>query len=618
LTKVNQKLGLGLSLIAVMATSAAAVLAEPAPPTAPVPGKKAIDWVAARNFWAFQRPKPHSPPAVRNGKWPRQPVDYFVLGRLEKAGVAPAPEQDRRPLIRRLSYDLTGLPPDPEFVERFASDSAPDAYQQAVERLLAAPQFGERMASFWLPLARFAEDQAHQVGSDTRFFYPNAHLYREWVSQAFNRDLPYDRFLRYQIAADLSKDAEKSDLAALGFLGLGPKYYNRNRLDVMTDEWQDRVDTLTRATLGLTVACARCHDHKYDPITMQDYYALAGVFASTKMVNRSVSGGVVPPTVEAAKMPKDTVHVLEEDTPRDVNLFLRGNVDNKGPVVHRRFLRVFSENEPEPFKQGSGRLELAEAIAAPSNPLTSRVFVNRVWGLVFGRPLVGTQSNFGSIGDKPTHPELLDDLAIRFEKGGWSTKGLVRELVLSAAYRQRPDAPGSAGSDPTNELLGRMNRRRLTVEQWRDTVLKVAGTLEGGEGPSQDLDDPRNHRRTLFARISRLKLNDLLAQFDYPDANVHAEKRSNTNTPIQKLYLLNSPFILEQARQFASRVASDAPEGDGARIRRAYMLLYARQPDPVELRLGLEFLARPETGERSRWDRYAQMLLASNELLYVD
>jgi len=674
-----------------------------APP--PAAGEEQIDWGRARQHWAFRAPQAHRPPAVRQKDWPRQPLDTFILARLEQRRLSPSPEADPRTLIRRVTYDLTGLPPTPEEVAAFAAEcdaegakgkgqrakgsgvrgslpsalsSLPDrAYERLIGRLLASPRFGERMASMWLPLARYGEDQAHQVGSDTKFFYPNAHLYRQWVIDAFNRDLPYDRFVRLQLAADLLVDetgksgnpqaiaaasipqssgsqppnssVPPSDIAALGFLGLGPKYYNRNRLDVMADEWQDRVDTVTRTFLGLTVACARCHDHKYDPITQQDYYGLAGVFASVKMVNRAPDGTVEAGTTEAAKMRKDTMHVVEDDAPHDLNVFLRGDVNNKGPMAPRRFLKVLSSGEPEPFHAGSGRKELAAAIASPGNPLTARVMVNRLWGLFFGTPLVGTPSNFGLIGDLPTHPELLDDLAVRFART-WSIKSVVREIVLSSTYWQasswsaergawsvrrqasgvknahlvsrgltpKTQGPTPNAVDPTNALLWRMNRRRLTVEQWRDGVLFVTGALEPGGGPSQELTDPANHKRTLYARVSRLKLNDMLMQFDYPDANVHAEKRSVTTTPMQKLFLLNSPFILEQARALATRLTSDPSETNVARVQRAYLTLYNRPPTPEETQIALEFLQKPETEGMPRWERYAQVLLASNEMFYID
>jgi hypothetical protein len=577
-----------------------------------------IDWKKEREFWSFRPPRFQARPEVRNKRWPSQPLDYFVLCRLERANCSPAPEADRQTLVRRATLDLAGLPPTPEEVQTFLSDKRPDAYSRLVERLLASPRFGERLASLWLPLARYAEDQAHQVGSDTTMFYPHAYRYREWVINAFNRDLPYDEFIRLQLAAD-KIDGDAKNIVALGFLGLGPKYYNRNRVEVQADEWEDRVDTVSRSILGLTVACARCHDHKFDPISAADYYALAGVFASTKMVNKTPDGKIVDGKVSADKMPPDTFHVVEDGEAQNLNVFIRGNVERKGPIVERRFLSLFSEGEPEPFKDGSGRRELAEAISSRSNPLTARVIVNRIWGLFFGLPIVRTPSNFGHSGMLPTHPELLDDLAVRFMENGWSIKTLAREIVLSSAYRQSSRAASRpSSSDSANELFGQMNLRRLTIEQWRDSVLFVSGELAWEGGTSLELDDLADHRRTLYARISRLKLNDLLMQFDYPDANVHAEKRSVTTTASQKLFMLNSPFILRQARALAARLNANPTEGDKARVHHAYRLLFAREPEGAELKLALEFLRKPGTPESTRWEQYAQMLLASNEMLYVD
>ncbi len=579
----------------------------------------AIDWSKERQFWSFKAPQAQPRPAVKNSKWARQPVDYFILARLEQKKLSPSPEAERRTLIRRLTLDLTGLPPTPEEVAAFVADKRADACEQLVERLLVSPRFGERMASVWLPLARYAEDQAHQVGNDSTMFYANAFRYREWVMGAFNRDLPYDQFIQFQLAADKFPAAKPDDLAALGFLGLGPKYYNRGRIEVMADEWEDRVDTVTRATLGLTVACARCHDHKFEPITQRDYYALAGVFASVKMVNKTADGKVVEGKVQADKMPADAVHMVEEGTAQNLSIFLRGTPEQKGAVAERSFLKVLSTGEPKPFADGSGRRELADAIASRENPLTARVLVNRVWGVLFSKPLVATPSNFGQSGMKTTHPELLDDLAVRFMSGGWSVKSLVRELVLSATYRQtsRDDVKKSA-ADVANESLWHMNRRRLSIEQWRDSVLAVTGELDLAGGKSLELDDAKNLRRTVHARVSRLKLNDLLMQFDYPDANVHAEKRSATTTPTQKLFMLNSPFMLERAKALAERVTTDASESDAASIQRAYQLLYGRSPESAETAAALAFLRKPATGEVTRWQQYAQALLMANEMLYVD
>ncbi len=581
-------------------------------------GEKAdrFDWAKERQFWSFQPPRAYARPAVRNQRWPAQPLDYFVLAKLEAERLQPSPEADRRTLIRRVTLDLTGLPPTPEEVERFVTDRSGDAYPRLVERLLASPRFGERLASLWLPLARYAEDQAHQVGSDTKFFYPNAHLYRQWVIDAFNEDLRYDQFLKYQLAADKFEGAT-NHLAALGFIGLGPKYYNRGRLEVQADEWEDRVDTVSRGMLGLTVACARCHDHKFEPVTMTDYYALAGVFASTKMVNKTPDGKTVQNDVSADKMGGSTLHMIEEGNATNLNVFLRGNVQRKGPVAERRFLQVLSGDDPVVFQDGSGRKDLAGAIASTANPLTARVMINRLWGAFFGRPLVPTPSNFGHSGQPPTHPELLDDLAVRFMRGGWSVKSLVREMVFSAAYRQTADATKRHQAlDAENQWLGHASRRRLSIEQWRDSVLAVTGQLILQGGKSLELDDPANRRRTVFARVSRLKLNDVLMQFDYPDANVHAEKRSTTSTPLQKLFLLNNEFILEQSRALVARPRGHA---DRERIQNTYQLLFARAPQERELEFGQKFLRSGGADARAdRWQQYAQALLISNEMWYVD
>jgi hypothetical protein len=591
-----------------------------------------FDWNKAREFWSFQTPKAQPLPQVQNRRWPRERMDHFVLAAMETRHLSPSLEADRRTLVRRVTFDLTGLPPTPEEVQTFLADRRADSYERLVERLLASPRYGERMASLWLNVARYAEDQAHQVGDDTKSFYPNAWRYRSWVIGAFNRDLPYDQFIKLQLAADKFDGCmtnKTADLAALGFIGLGPKYYNRNRLDVMADEWEDRVDTVTRSFLGLTVACARCHDHKYDPITMRDYYGLAGVFASTRLVDKTPDGKIEEAPKDSKdsdgkkvkpKANPDSMHVVDDgEKAQDLNVFIRGNVERKGPVAERRFLQILCDGEPKHFTGGSGREELAEAITSRANPLTARVIVNRVWVLLFGRGLVGTPSNFGHQGQQPTHPELLDDLAVRFMDHGWSVKALVRETVLSATYRQssRLDSTRQA-IDGDNAYLWRMNRRRLPVEMWRDSILAVSGELDPGDGHSLELDDPANNRRTVYARISRLKLNDMLVQFDYPDANVHAEKRSVTTTATQKLFVLNSPFMLSQAGALVSRLTVNPRESNSRRVARAYQLLYGRPATSAETKLALDFLGREETPEMPRWEQYAQMLLAANEMFYVD
>jgi hypothetical protein len=587
---------------------------------------RTIDIEAGKRFWSFQAPHSHTSPDVQRGSWPQRRIDTFVLAKLEEAGLQPAPAADPATWLRRVNFDLIGLPPAPEEVDAFRKDLSAAARERVVDGLLASPHFGERWARPWLDLARFAEDQAHIVGEDRSLCYPNAYLYRDWVIRALNADMPYDRFVTLQLAADLVEPGDPTHHVALGFLGLGPKYYDRGKAAVMADEWEDRVDVVSRGLLGLTLACARCHDHKYDPIPTEDYYALAGVFASTEMFNRPLDGRPAPVEKDKKKRqnPANAMHVVRETSPRDLNVLLRGDVQNKGAVVRRHFVSVLCPKQPQAFVQGSGRRELAEAVAARDNPLTARVLVNRIWGQCFGRPLVGTPSNFGSLGERPTHPELLDDLAVRFMDAGWSLKWLLREMVLSATYGQsgQCDAP-KAAADPDNRLLGRMPPRRLGVEAWRDATLAAAGRLEGTVGgPSIDPQDPSQGRRTVYSGVSRLELNRLLALFDFPDPNAHAARRVETTTPLQKLFVLNSRFMTTLARAFAERltreVPASGPDAEQRQIDRAYRLLYGRSASGTEVRLGLEFLMHSSVPGPTRWPQYAQVLLAANEMLYVD
>ena len=555
--------------------------------------EKGIDWAKARQFWSFQPPLRSALPEVALESWPRRDLDRFILGRLEEAGLRPEPEAGRSVLLRRLSFDLTGLPPTAEEEEAFVGGNDPRAYEELVERLLARPQFGERLASMWLPVVRYAEDQAHQVGNNGKFFYPHAHQYRRWVIEAFNRDLSFAEFVRLQLAAD---HYGEKDLAALGFLGLGPQYYNRKRLDVQAEEWEDRVDTVTRGFLGLTVSCARCHDHFYDPITVEDYHALAGVFASIAMEKRQVAD--------------HTFHIVKESKVQDLNVFVRGNVEDKGPVVPRGFLKVLARGgERRTFEEGSGRRELAEAIVDPQNPLTARVMVNRLWGEIFGVPLVKSASNFGSTGDRPSHPELLDYLAVKFREDGWSIKALVREFVLSATYRQA----ATRGKD--NALLAGMNRRRLSAEMLRDAMLAASGELEFTDpgGASLKVSDKKNLRRTVYSHISRKELDSFLRQFDYPDANVHAAGRSVTTTPMQKLYLLNSPFVAARAARLAKSLGGTGAE---ERVEQLFRQVFARAPSASERAGSLRYFEN-SSSDRD-WAGFAQVLLCSNAFLYRD
>ncbi len=595
-------------LLALLLASVPGHAAEPA----------AIDWNQARQHWAFVPPRQHTPPAVQDSRWPRQRLDHFILARLEERSLTPSAPAEPRMLLRRVFLDLTGLPPTPSELEAFLVDTRPDAYERLVDDLLGRRAFGERMTSLWLNLARYAEDQAHQVGNNTTLNLPNAWRYRDWVVAAFNGDMPYDRFILKQLAADLVEPDGRTDLPALGFLGLGHKLYARSRLDVQAEEWAEQVDTVSQTFLGLTVACARCHDHKFDPITTRDYHAMAGVFASLKKVSLRPDGKDEDEKTNAEKMDPGTLHIVRDHLPHDLPVYARGDVESPGETVPRGWLQVLSRNGPVNFQNGSGRAELARQIASAENPLTARVFVNRIWDMLFGRPLARTTSNFGMMGERPTHPELLDDLAARFMQDGWSVKRLVRELVLSSTYRQ--SSTGSAANeqiDEANECFWRMNRRQLAVEPWRDSILAVSGSLVSEGGPSQDLDSPAHHRRTLYSQISRKELNKTLMLFDYPDANVHAARRGSSTTPTQKLFAMNSPFIISQSKQLAERLKKEAAD-DPDRIRLAYRLLFARDPRPQEANLALDYLRQPSEAGMSAWEQLAQALLATNEMLYVD
>jgi mono/diheme cytochrome c family protein len=583
-----------------------------------------------REFWSF-RPTADPPlPAVRDAAWPKTSLDFFVLARREASGLTSVGGADRRTLIHRATFDLTGLPPTPEEVEEFVNDKAPDAYEKLVDRLLASPHYGERWARHWLDVARYGEDQAHTFQAR---LYPNGYRYRDWLIRAFNEDLPYDRFLKEQIAADLLDEPDRLErLPALGLFALGPVYYGDAK---KLDQYDDRIDTLTRGVLGLTVACARCHDHKFDPISQQDYYGLAGIFASTEYAEVPL---VPPEVVEEAKRKQSDadkkrkaplniplIHALADAaTPTVMRVHLRGNPDTQGDEAPHRFLAVLG-GEGKTFTKGSGRLELAETIASPQNPLTARVIVNRVWQHHFGRGLVGTASNFGALGERPTHPELLDHLATQFVRSGWSLKGLHREIMLSATYRQASRFDAHANEvDPENRLLWRVNRRRLDVEAWRDAMLAVAGRLDPKVGgPSADLAAPDNCRRTVYGAVSRHELNSLLRLFDFPDPNITSGGRAVTTVPLQQLFVLNSEFAVRNAKALAARLAAGPEKDDAGRVRRAFLLLYGRPATEPELRLGLAYLSAPDLpGEQgaglTRWERYAQVLLADNEFLYVD
>ena len=742
-----------------------------------------------RAFWSFQPVRKPAAPRVANEGWVRNDIDRFILARLEKEGLKPVETADRRTLIRRATFDLIGLPPSPKDIDAFLADNSPQAYAKVIDRLLASSQYGERWGRYWLDVARYSDDRFNSTDDDP---YPNSFRYRNWVIRAFNEDMPFNQFVKAQIAGDrIPCDDPEKYAPGLGFFSLSPE---------MQD---DRVEALTKGFLGLTVACAQCHDHKFDPIPTKDFYSLQGVFASTelhetplapkdvvdawqakkkqidhqqKLVDRfydrqreqlneilasrtaaymlaargvAAADGLEPelverwktylaeprkdhpflkpwfdavakaskPEIEKAaadfqarviaineekkevdeknritlgldperdKVASATLVSLDRDKyivwrdmfersakdaagffktsdglfycdrkkidsllqghwrtyletqraelerlkkelpeqypflqvitdhakPADIHVQIRGDRNNKGELAPRRFLAILSGPERKPFSDGSGRRELADAIADPGNPLTARVMVNRIWQHHFGRGIVATPGNFGQLGERPTHPELLDYLASRFVESGWSVKAIHREILLSAAYTlASSDDASNAAKDPENRLLWRATRQRLDAEAMRDALLAVGGNLDPSPASKAQRFDDKNTKRSVYGFISRRKLDGTLALFDFPNPNNTAETRNVTNVPVQRLYFMNSPFVERQAKLFAERFEG-APE---ARIRAMYREAFGRAPDSEEMRLGLEY-----TKSGDRWPAYAQALLSSNEFLFVD
>jgi len=739
---------------------------------AATPGKgKYVITAEQRNFWAFQ------PVRKVNGS-----IDSLVGEQLRAKGLTPNRPAARRDLIRRAYIDLTGLPPSFAEVRAFETDASPEALAKVVDKLLAAPQYGERWARYWLDVARYSDDR---MDSDVELPYPNSYRYRNWVIDALNQDMPYDLFVKAQIAGD---QLDRKELAVgLGFYGLSPE---------LTD---DRVDVTTRGFMALTGACAQCHDHKFDPIPTKDYYALQGVFSSTKRAELELAPGEQvkayksqekkindvkkriesflkgqaeelaemlasesPRYIRAARNPiapaegldaevlarwvrylktgpvdnkylqgwqkesfdlsafrqeamavlaerkkvdeknlqagaknEDTVkgqtfalpseryflwrdlyfndfygrefkqeedgllwygpnrgyytsdgaierfltgrwkgyladmraelkdlqaalppqyafaHAIK-DNPTAINerVALNGVPENLGEEAPRAFLSILSAGEPKPFSKGSGRLELAEAIANSANPLTARVMVNRIWQHHFGDGLVRTVSNFGRMGETPSHPELLDRLASSFIESGWSMKKLHREIMLSETYQRSAEQnEKNYAADPDNRLLWRANRQRLDAEAMRDTLLAVSGELDGAPGAKpMPLDKAGNRKRSIYGFVSRRKLDGTLALFDFPNPNLSAEKRIVTATPLQQLYFLNGEFLAARAEALAKKLTGSSDE----RIRQAYRTVFGREATQEELKLGKEFVAGGE------WRAYAQVLLSANELLFVN
>jgi hypothetical protein len=562
----------------------------------------------ADDHWAFQAPRQGRLSPEDGQPWARTAIDRLISRRLGEHGLGPAPSAGKRTLLRRLYYDLVGLSPSAQEVQRFQEDQSPEAYERVVDRLLASGQYGEKWGRHWLDVARYGDTKGYVFEAARE--YSHAYRYRDWVVDALNGDMPYDRFVRLQLAADLMESsAQSEDLAAVGFLTLGRRFIT-NKHDII----DDRIDVTFRGMMGLTVSCARCHDHVYDPVSIEDYYALYGVFLNS-------------PEHEQEGLPPQ---LGELQSPKDGHVLVRGNPDVKGKPVPRRFLSYFSQGSPL-FVKGSGRRELAERIAGAENPLTARVLVNRVWSHLFGKPLVSTPSDFGLRSDQPVHHDVLDHLAATFiEKDHWSIKRLIRRIVISSVYRQSSTVSNRAAEmDPDNQLLSHSRRRRLDFEALRDSLLLVSGDLDftmGGASVRIEKWPPSN-RRTLYAFIDRQNLPAIFRTFDFASPDTHAPQRSHTTVPQQALYLLNSQFAQDVADRVAKRTS--AIEETTARMRQLYRLVLARNPEQEELELGGRYLTAAQVNRKADknlaiakpldpWARFAHTLLMSNEFAFLD
>jgi mono/diheme cytochrome c family protein len=782
---------------------------------------------AWKKHWAFQPIRQPPVPTPGKGDWALTAVDQFILAGLEAKKLRPSEEADRRTLIRRVTFDLIGLPPMPQEVEAFLQDESPEAWAKVVDRLLASPHYGERWSRYWLDVARYADTKGYVLFEEAP--YPWAYTYRDYVIRAFNEDLPYDRFILEQLAADqLALGKDLRPLTGLGFLTAGGRFMN-NVHDVL----DDRIDVVTRGLMGLTVTCARCHDHKYDPIPTKDYYSLYGVFAScaepvvpplfqpppqteeyvkfdkelkerekkltdyvrgkhqelkksarTRMaeyllaahalrnqpstdefmlladtndlnptmvqrwkqylerrakkhdpvfapwfalaqlpekdfasrapdllarLTQDAAARINPLVAEilTSKLPQslaetaqrysqllneldkkwtnepDKAASVEEEqlrkvfhgteapanfamptygdlallpdrpsqakmqeyrkaleswratgpgappramvledlpTPFQPRVFLRGNPSNLGEKVPRQLPEVLASVKQLPFQKGSGRLELAHAIASRDNPLTARVLVNRLWLHHFGAGLVRTPGDFGLRSDPPTHPELLDHLASYFMDQGWSIKKLHRLILLSRVYRQKShDRTEALAMDPENRLWWKMNRRRLDFEATRDALLAVSGKLDpqvGGPSVKDNLS-ATGRRRTLYTYLDRLNLPGLFRTFDFPSPDASSSERPVTTVAPQALFLMNNPFVLACARHLANRPEMQAEKDAARRVSKLYHLTLSREPTPVEQEWARNFLGATDPSPAA-WERFAHALLMSNEFMVVD
>jgi mono/diheme cytochrome c family protein len=589
-----------------------------------------------QSWWSFQPLRRPPVPAVRNPQWVKTPIDAFILATLESKQLTPSPEADRRTLIRRLTFNLHGLPPTPEEVDAFLHDSSPDAYERLVDRLLESPHYGERWARHWLDVVHYGD--THGYDKDKR--RNNAWPYRDYVVRSFNADKSYTRFVEEQLAGDRLCPNEPDGVIATGFIAAGPwDFVGHVELREGTVEKEktrliDRDDMVasTMSTFtSLTVHCARCHDHKFDPIPQSDYYRLQAVFAGVERGGR-VYLKLPMPFANAGR-----VYAAVPRSPRPIHVLHRGDVEQRREQVGPGGIAAIAGIEGD-FKlagstdEAEGRVALAQWIVHKDNPLTWRSIVNRVWHYHFGKGIVDTPNDFGRMGGEPSHPELLDWLAMEFRDGGQSLKKLHRLIVRSSAYRQSAAHSPTAGTmDRDNRLLWRMNRLRLDAESLRDAVLVVSGKLDtrmGGPGfdlfrfrddhsPEYDhsalerIHDPATYRRTVYRFVVRSVPNPFLDCLDCADANQNVPVRTTTLTALQALALLNDPFMLKQAEHLAERLKL-ATKDSGAQTELAFRLLFARDPTQEERVEVAEYAAKHGLASACR------LLFNLNEFMFID
>ncbi len=714
----------------------------PDPRDSTAPSAYTVDIQAAKSRWPYTPPVEPAVPAVKNTAWPRNPIDHFILAKLEEKGLAPAADAEERTLLRRVTFDLIGLPPSVEELDEFVASKS--SWSAVIERLLASPHYGERWGRHWLDVVRYADT----AGDNSDYPIPQMYRYRNWVIDAVNADMPYGRFIREQLAGDLlpadSNDAKYRHIIATGYIA------NARRFGSRVDDYpqhltiEDTIDNLGRAFLGHTLNCARCHNHKFDPITTEDYYAIYGIFHSTRypwpgielekrqrdLVPLAEGEAVAAALAERKKFDeqlaaevkvaeeakkgaekavkeaqtkldelskqgdaadddrKSAAVALEESkkqvaerdkelkaakrkreggeqTPLPFELAyavaegkkienckvqLKGDPERLGTEVVRRFPLVLGGQTLPPEERGSGRLELAEWIASPTNPLTARVMVNRIWQHHFGRGLVATPNDFGKQGQGPSHPELLDWLALRFIEDRWSVKAMHRLILTSRTYHQasvpsskfkvpssdanptlnlEPGTWNSSAIDPANSLLSHFPSQRLDAESIRDTLLVLGGNLDRSPGeahpfpPQKDWDFTQHkpfkavydtHRRSVYLMTQRIQRHPFLAIFDGPDTSTSTASRITSTTPLQALYFLNDPFVHEQASKLAARIRAAKPT-DAERIDLAHTLLFARPATADEKAVGEEHLKQVND---AGWESYLRVLMRTNEFVYLN